>query len=116
MRTELPKAFIDAMRRDMGEAEAERLFLALDTEPLTSIRLNPFKMASTYDGEVVGWSPLGRYLNERPQFTLDPLLHGGAYYVQEASSQFVAHLLKGENIEGGRVLDMCAAPGGKTTI
>ena len=100
----------------MGEAEAERLFLALDTEPLTSIRLNPFKMASTYDGEVVGWSPLGRYLNERPQFTLDPLLHGGAYYVQEASSQFVAHLLKGENIEGGRVLDMCAAPGGKTTI
>jgi 16S rRNA C967 or C1407 C5-methylase (RsmB/RsmF family)/NOL1/NOP2/fmu family ribosome biogenesis protein len=104
------------MRRDMGEAEAERLFLALDTEPLTSIRLNPFKMASTYDGEVVGWSPLGRYLNERPQFTLDPLLHGGAYYVQEASSQFVAHLLKGENIEGGRVLDMCAAPGGKTTI
>ena len=116
MRTELPKAFIDAMRRDMGEAEAERLFLALDTEPLTSIRLNPFKMASTYDGEVVGWSPLGRYLNERPQFTLDPLLHGGAYYVQEASSQFVAHILKGENIEGGRVLDMCAAPGGKTTI
>ena len=116
MPTQLPKEFVDAMYRDMGESEAERLFEALDTELMTSIRLNPFKSAPTFDGEAVGWCPWGRYLDERPQFTLDPLLHGGAYYVQEASSQFVAHLLKDENIEGGRVLDMCAAPGGKSTI
>ena len=57
-----------------------------------------------------------RYLLQRPQFTLDPLLHAGAYYVQEASSQFVVHLLKNNNLEGCRVLDMCAAPGGKSTV
>lgn len=103
------------MRRQLGD-DAERLFAALDTEPATSIRLNPAKPASTFDGERVGWCKWGRYLDVRPQFTLDPLLHGGAYYVQEASSQFVAHLLGGDVLKGARVLDMCAAPGGKTTI
>ena len=116
MRTPLPIEFVARMRCELGESEAERLFAALDTEPATSIRLNPFKPVSTYDGEQVGWCRWGRYLAERPQFTFDPLLHAGAYYVQEASSQFVAHLLSDIDIEGGRVLDMCAAPGGKTTI
>lgn len=103
------------MQEQLGN-DAERLFAALDAEPATSIRLNPAKPATAYDGEVVGWCPWGRYLDERPQFTLDPLLHGGAYYVQEASSQFVAHLLRDNNLRGARILDMCAAPGGKTTI
>ena len=110
----LPEEFVCSMRRMLGD-EAEELFAALDTEPAVSVRLNPAKSVATFDGEVVGWSPMGRYLEVRPQFTLDPLMHGGAYYVQEASSQFVAHLLK-DNMEGCRVLDMCAAPGGKTTI
>ena len=57
---------------------------------------------------------MGRYLDVRPQFTLDPLLHGGAYYVQEASSQFVGYLLRDVDLRGCRVLDMCAAPGSKT--
>ena len=104
------------MRHDLGVAEADTLCAALDGEAQVSIRLNPYKVASTYNGEAVAWCKWGRYLNERPQFTLDPLLHGGAYYVQEASSQFVAHLLAGEALEGRRVLDMCAAPGGKSTI
>lgn len=116
MRIPLPEYFVDTMRRELGVSEAERLFAALDTEPVTSIRLNPLKPVATFDGETVGWCRWGRYLAERPQFTLDPLLHAGAYYVQEASSQFVAHLLSDIDIEGGRVLDMCAAPGGKTTI
>ena len=103
------------MHEELG-AEAEELFKALDTEPLTSIRLNPLKPAEVFEGEAVGWSPCGRYLSSRPQFTLDPLLHGGAYYVQEASSQFVGYLLRGLDLEGRRVLDMCAAPGGKSTI
>ena len=115
MRTPLPEGFKLSMERELG-AEAEALFAALDTEPLTSIRLNPFKSAEVFEGEAVGWSPCGRYLSSRPQFTLDPLLHGGAYYVQEASSQFVGYLLKGLDLEGCRVLDMCAAPGGKSTI
>ena len=77
----------------LGDDEAARLFSALDTEPEVSIRLNPMKPAETFDGESVGWSEHGRYLEQRPQFTLDPLMHGGAYYVQEASSQFVGYLL-----------------------
>ena len=103
------------MREMLGD-EAERLFSALDTPAEVSIRVNPAKPAEVFEGEAIGWSPNGRYLAERPQFTLDPLMHGGAYYVQEASSQFVAHILRQDNLEGGRVLDMCAAPGGKTTV
>ena len=103
------------MREMLGD-EAERLFSALDTPAEVSIRVNSAKPADVFEGEAIGWSPNGRYLAERPQFTLDPLMHGGAYYVQEASSQFVAHILREDNLEGGRVLDMCAAPGGKTTV
>ena len=103
------------MRETLGD-DAEKLFAALDTPAEVSIRLNPAKPAEVYDGEVIGWSPNGRYLECRPQFTLDPLMHGGAYYVQEASSQFVVHILKGDDLEGARMLDMCAAPGGKTTL
>ncbi len=115
MTTPLPERFVEIMRNAMGE-DAEKLFAALDTEPAVSLRINPAKPAECFDGEAVGWCQWGRYLAERPQFTLDPLLHGGAYYVQEASSQFVAHLLANHDMEGKRVLDMCAAPGGKTTI
>ena len=115
MRTPLPERFVETMRQTLGE-DAEKLFAALDTEPAVSVRLNPAKPAECFDGEAVGWGKWGKYLAERPQFTLDPLLHGGAYYVQEASSQFVAHLLANHDMEGKRVLDMCAAPGGKTTI
>lgn len=111
----LPEEFKCSMRETLGD-DAEKLFAALDTPAEVSIRLNPAKPAEVYDGEVIGWSPNGRYLECRPQFTLDPLMHGGAYYVQEASSQFVAHILKGDNLEGARMLDMCAAPGGKTTL
>ena len=111
----LPVEFVASMRKMLGD-DAERLFVALDTEPATSIRLNPMKPAHVFDGEKIGWSEWGRYLDIRPQFTLDPLLHGGAYYVQEASSQFVGYLLKNDDMLGKRVLDMCAAPGGKTTI
>ena len=115
MMTPLPTEFMATMRQALG-AEAEELFAALDTESITSIRLNPAKPAPTFDGDRVGWCEWGRYLNERPQFTLDPLLHAGAYYVQEAASQFVAHLLNGVDLKGRRILDMCAAPGGKSTI
>ncbi len=64
------------------------------------------------------WCVSGRYLSERPVFTKDPLFHAGAYYVQEASSMFVHHLLKEvlPEKQGLRVLDLCAAPGGKSTL
>ncbi len=64
------------------------------------------------------WCDSGYYLAQRPVFTLDPLLHGGAYYVQEASSMFLAHIV-GQITEGKEplvALDLCAAPGGKSTL
>lgn len=106
------------MRKQLGE-EAERLFKALNGESPVAIRLNPMKCGDSgvwSNGEQVGWSRYGRKLKERPLFTLDTAFHAGAYYVQEAASQFIDYLLSKEELQGKRVLDMCAAPGGKTTI
>ena len=86
--------------------------------PSVSIRLNPFKGLDGPGGTPVPWSPYGRMLSERPQFILDPLLHAGCYYVQDSSAMFVGYLLRKalDRFESGiRVLDLCAAPGGKTT-
>ncbi|MFR9503046.1 MAG: rRNA cytosine-C5-methylase [Rikenellaceae bacterium] len=112
----LPQLFKDRVVKDMGQAEADSLFAALSTDSPISIRLNPFKVKAPIDECRVGWSRYGFYLSERPSFTLDSDFHAGAYYVQEASSQFVSHILSYRNMEGLRLLDMCAAPGGKTTL
>jgi len=86
-------------------------------EASTSIRLNPFKGCDGPEGTPVPWSPYGRMLAERPNFTLDPLFHAGCYYVQDSSAMFVGHLFRKYLPVGSglRVLDLCAAPGGKTT-
>ena len=87
--------------------------------PSTSIRLNPFKGSAGPEGTPVPWSPHGRMLAERPVFTLDPLLHAGCYYVQDSSAMYVGHIFRKAlarvKAPGLRVLDLCAAPGGKTT-
>ena len=82
-----------------------------------SIRLNPFKGPDGPDGAPVPWSPWGRILPDRPNFTLDPLFHAGCYYVQDSSAMFVGHLFRKylPELKSPRVLDLCAAPGGKTT-
>lgn len=87
---------------------------------VTSIRLNPEKCIAdnALAGDQVPWCPHGRYLSSRPSFTLDPCFHAGAYYVQEASSMFLWHALKeciGIDTKK-KVLDLCAAPGGKSTL
>ncbi len=90
-------------------------------EQVTSIRLNPLKPSivhAQWSMVQIPWCPLGRYLSNRPSFTLDPLLHAGAYYVQEASSMFLWHVLKeviGTDTKK-KILDLCAAPGGKSTL
>ncbi len=87
-------------------------------EASVSIRLNPFKGAAGPEGSPVPWSRYGRILAERPSFTLDPLLHAGCYYVQDSSAMYVGHIFRRLALDGAkplRILDLCAAPGGKTT-
>lgn len=105
-----PKFFESRLRIEgLGD-----VLVALDGVAPTSIRLNPYKNARLdYDMRPVAWCGDGFYLSERPKFTLDPLLHGGAYYVQEASSMIVGEIAR--LYKPKVVLDLCAAPGGKST-
>ncbi len=113
----LPEGFLNFIRRHPSLSVLEHGLL--ETAPV-SIRLNPCKPADishlTADG-TVGWCQYGIYLRERPVFTLDPLLHQGRYYVQDASSMAIYAVLS--HIASPdcpiRYLDTCAAPGGKTT-
>ena len=95
----LPPAFTERMQQLLGN-ESETFFQALVSESPTSIRLNPKKTANTdlpfpaLLSRQVPWCSNGYYLKERPSFTSDPLLHGGAYYVQEASSMFLQVVLE----------------------
>lgn len=120
MMERLPKGFEDNMLSLLGEA-AQAFFEAMNQPPVVSVRLNKRKPGAEFPKcRPVKWCESGFYLNERPEFILDPLLHAGAYYVQDSSSMIYETVAKNlsERMEGRghlRVLDMCAAPGGKTT-
>ena len=113
----LPLEFLDSMRQQLGP-EAEHLFRALEGEQVTSIRLNDKIDILDFPCDIseVPWHEDGYYLSERPQFTLDPLFHAGCYYVQEASSMFIQQALEQYVAKDSIVLDLCAAPGGKSTL
>lgn len=118
--TPLPRAFEASTQKLFGEVRYERFREALQLPPQTSIRLNPFKwpIRNPQDERVlepVPWCAEGFSLPHRPDFTFDPLLHAGAYYVQESSSMFVSHVVKHLVNKPVTALDLCAAPGGKTT-
>ncbi len=101
-----------------GPIDEAALLEAHQQPAVTSIRINTRKMPAA-TAQRVPWSQHGHYLAERPVFTLDPLFHAGAYYVQEASSMFVEHAFRSlvpQQDEPLRVLDLCAAPGGKSTL
>ena len=119
MSSKLPPPFIRSLKENFG-LEDELLVDSIDKgEFVTSVRLNPFKTSDLFENEeVVPWCSNGRYLEERPNFTTDPLFHAGCYYVQEASSMFLEQALKTtlEDTKPLRVLDLCAAPGGKSTL
>lgn len=111
----LPAEFTQRMKSRLGEQYSE--FEDALTKPApVSVRLNPKKSGPWVAGEDVPWSSMGRYLATRPVFTLDPALHAGAYYVQEASSMFLEFAIRQHASTGPLVaLDLCAAPGGKST-
>lgn len=133
----LKEEFIGMLTELLGKDEAMELVKALRSSPVTSVRLNKRKPGAQFpEATKVPWCKSGFYLSTRPQFILDPLLHAGAYYVQEASSMIYETVIekllnrfqseqintnKNKLIPQGdsptflRVLDLCAAPGGKTT-
>lgn len=111
----LPDSFEHTMRRLLGDTYDE-FRQAMFDDPAVSIRLNRAKWREELPYECVPWAADGYYLTERPQFTFDPLLHAGSYYVQEASSMFVEQALKQHGGDVRVALDLCAAPGGKSTL
>ena len=132
---QLPVAFTEKTRQLMGEKRFERYLHSFEEEPPVSIRVNtrthpqPLPEGGEFEvvgGEPVPWCRNAFYLQKRPNFTMDPLLHAGCYYVQEAASMFLDEALKQMHtayishqpsaIRPLTALDLCAAPGGKSTL
>jgi 16S rRNA C967 or C1407 C5-methylase (RsmB/RsmF family)/NOL1/NOP2/fmu family ribosome biogenesis protein len=114
----LPQQILRDLQSVKGFDEAA-LTAAHQQPAVTSVRLNPFKPADVFaTTEQVPWCGNGRYLSIRPSFTLDPYFQAGTYYVQEASSMFLDHMMRSllPERDNLRVLDLCAAPGGKSTL
>ena len=130
---QLPLQFTDYTRQLMGAERFGRYLESFEEPAPVSIRLNPKKMSEgrgqrleVIDGEPVAWCREGYYLKQRPNFTMDPLFHAGCYYVQEAASMFLDEALRQMHnayvnhqpsaIRPLTALDLCAAPGGKSTL
>lgn len=110
----LPKLFEQRLQAQLG-AEMDAFRKSLQQPQPISIRLNLRKKYPA-PPERIAWCRTGYYLPQRPVFTLDPALHAGAYYVQEASSMFLEEAVRQLPVNTPlRVLDLCAAPGGKST-
>lgn len=124
MEVNLPEQLIQSLQGVQGFSEQAFRAVHASGAQITSIRMNPAKMqqgsgvAADDSLEKVSWAKHGKYLAERPLFTTDPLFHAGAYYVQEASSMFLEQALQQtvDLTQPLKVLDLCAAPGGKSTL
>jgi 16S rRNA C967 or C1407 C5-methylase (RsmB/RsmF family)/NOL1/NOP2/fmu family ribosome biogenesis protein len=130
----LPASFLKSIEGIPGYNQAAFESVHEAGQQVTSLRINPGKwpekgidkliegyklhQAKEIQSSAIAWCANGYYLSERPSFTFDPFLHGGAYYVQEASSMFIGYALEKVcgNLAGLKALDLCAAPGGKTTL
>lgn len=125
----IPKPLIDSLQQINGFHEEAFLASHLHPKEITTIRFNSQKVevvAIEKLNELYGlnisknvpWCKEGFYLKSRPKFTFDPLLHAGVYYVQEASSMFLDHIIQHlfKKDDEKIVLDLCAAPGGKSTL
>lgn len=122
----LPEEFVRQLTISLGPERAGEVVSFITGSPAsTAVRVNPFKTEAVPPQFASGketYSRWGRLLPERPDFALDPLFHAGAYYVQDASSMYLESILplmtrmREERPEGPfTVLDLCAAPGGKST-
>lgn len=123
----LPEALLQTLQQVKGFSKEAFEQVHASGEQVTSVRINPFKWQPNLPlatdrlplSSPVPWCSTGYYLSGRPSFTLDPSFHAGAYYVQEASSMFLEQMIRKayphHDTERYKVLDLCAAPGGKTT-
>ncbi|MFZ1528691.1 MAG: hypothetical protein WAT19_08070 [Ferruginibacter sp.] len=122
MHTSLPNALLSSLQNCTGFSNDNFIRVHENPEQLTSVRINPAKCTAAQlpfaRQQAVPWCMHGFYLNDRPSFTIDPLFHAGAYYVQEASSMFLEQALRQTCSlkEKLTILDLCAAPGGKSTL
>jgi 16S rRNA C967 or C1407 C5-methylase (RsmB/RsmF family)/NOL1/NOP2/fmu family ribosome biogenesis protein len=113
--------FPEAFRRRIKLQQyinTDSLIEGLSAPSPVSIRTNPEKWKyQPLDPDPVPWCGSGFYLARRPSFTLDPLFHAGCYYPQEASSMFLEEVFRqiAGNHDRLKVLDLCGAPGGKST-
>ncbi|SDF68728.1 16S rRNA C967 or C1407 C5-methylase, RsmB/RsmF family [Mucilaginibacter pineti] len=116
---QFPHNFLSLLSAENGFDEESFIKAHQLNDAPTAIRVNPFKPSAQKTDQQVPWCADGFYLNTRPSFTFDPLFHAGCYYVQEASSMFIDHIFKNirqNDAEPVKVLDLCAAPGGKSTL
>lgn len=113
---QFPQAFIKRLQMQLGGQWSDFVYAHLQPSPI-STRFNPGKAGVVESDNCIPWSTYGSYLKERPSFTLDPEFHGGKYYVQEASSMFLEQVFSQavDSAASLNVLDLCAAPGGKST-
>ena len=123
MEQQLPPSLLASLENVKG-FDLSAFTIAHKTQnQISSVRINPAKIFDinksvlNVDSKVL-WSSKGFYLKERPSFTIDPFFHAGAYYVQEASSMFLEEVLKQScDLNASlKLLDLCAAPGGKSTL
>ena len=129
---QLPEKLLQSIKDIDGFDKEAFIKVHTSGEQITSVRFNPNKLLivnressngdTIHDSrlpihEKIPWTQYGYYLKERPSFTFDPLFHAGCYYVQEASSMFLEQALKQtvDLTQPLKVLDLCAAPGGKST-
>ncbi len=114
--TKLHPSFISSSSEILG-SESQDFFEALNDVPPVSIRINPWKTIETQGLERVSWNQYGFYLPTRPAFVEDPSFFQGRYYVQEASSMIIGKVaaLLDKKSTVKRALDLCSAPGGKST-
>ena len=119
----LPEDFVTLMHSHLGAEQAEALFEGLRQVPTVAVRLNSHKASHLTPSpklcDPVPWCPDAYYLDGHKAFTFDPLFHAGAYYVQDASSMYLAEVLRkyvSTYLSPITALDLCAAPGGKSTL
>ncbi|MFD2598354.1 RNA methyltransferase [Sphingobacterium corticis] len=118
----LPNALIERLNKEPEFNMQAFLQVHEQEQKISSVRINPAKLKNPQalfpQAESIPWCDRGYFLKKRPVYTLDPLYHAGAYYSQEASSMFLAYAIQQLQLDKKALiaLDMCAAPGGKSTL